>query len=307
MIQQVPYYVAMPFNASPSFQSAYLFNSLVPSVVYEPQMTATPYSTLIPINGYQARPAVNNCVRCDCTERNKAELDADIDRRVKQQINKYNSELAVQSCPSCCSDCCTSCNSKKNCVKQQLETVHTLVDHDPLNTTCCQPMKSLNLDEKIDLIRKELNMPSEKEEKKLIAKLNKEVQKAEFNDAMFSPPERIYSDDKVEEVERKSRRPRSTEPGCPRFRSRSKSFDDRLKTSIDRSKSRSASRGRRMWLPTGANDYTATNFHRNQLISEQDNREKRCVTPEPKPNVVSKHLRIFISFHYLIVWMLAVL
>ena len=288
MIQQVPYYVAMPFNASPSFQSAYLFNSMVPSVVYEPHMTTSPYPTLIPINGYQARPAVSSCVRCDCNERNKAQLDADIDRRVKQQINKYNSQLAVQSCPSCCSDCCSSCNNQKNCVKQQLEAVDTLVDPDPLNSACCQPMKSLNLDEKIDLIRKELNMPSEREEKKLIAKLNKEVDKAEFNDAMFSPPERIYCDEHVEGIERKSRRPRSTGSGCPRFRSRSKSFDDRLKKSIDRSKSRSASRGRRMWLPTGANDYTATNFHRNQLISEQENREKRCVPAETKTNVVIK-------------------
>lgn len=142
----------------------------------------------------------------------------------------------------------------------------------------------MNLDEKIAKIRRELNLPGEKEQHKLIAKLDWEKRQHEKN-GYFIDDRSECAHDLVERCHSKEQRSRSrsrnrsrirtNNGGCARFRSRSKSFEERQ--NFSRSKSRSLSRGRNgvrpKWIPSGSNDYSRTMDKRSKLIAQQEKRK----------------------------------
>lgn len=135
---------------------------------------------------------------------------------------------------------------------QKLEKVYVYKDCD---CNCKRPIeeKELTLDEKIEQIRDELNLTKERDENKLIKKLHeyqKRYEKATNTEKIDSNWSYNSKDDyKINYLESKPRN------------------DVKLK----RIKSRSPSRNRSPWIPTGSNDYSHTNSKREELFNKQRN------------------------------------
>ncbi|RNA14565.1 hypothetical protein BpHYR1_014004 [Brachionus plicatilis] len=135
--------------------------------------------------------------------------------------------------------------------KQKLKNVFIYSDcHCQCNKS--REAKELTLDEKIERIRDELNLTKEKDEDKLIRKLHKyqkryeeatNTQKTE-NNCSFN-----FNDYKINYLESTSKN------------------DAKIK----RTKSKSPSRSRSHWVPTGSNDYSSTNSKREELANKQRN------------------------------------
>lgn len=189
MLQQVPaYYSPEARTILPTFQSGYVFNALAPSVVYEPKLAQSVYPSTIPVVGVNTR--ANNCSQCcingDCKERNERDLSDAIDKKVKEQIEKYNAELERQARANCV-ECCEADLIKKQ--EELNQATNTAVALQPClkkmeNLSCCEqarpkspcpsqpPVQAtpcnncpyeadqrLSLDEKIQMIRRNLNLP----------------------------------------------------------------------------------------------------------------------------------------------------
>lgn len=193
MLHQVPaYYSPEARTIVPTFQSGYVFNALAPSVVYEPKLAQSVYPNTIPVVGVNTR--ANDCSQCcingDCKERNERDLSAAIDKKVKEQIEKYNAELERQAranCAECCAadlakkqvvnapplalepclenmenlPCCEQARPKSPCcpgtmavLKQEPSAQATNCKHCPYEAD-----QILSLDEKIQMIRRNLNLP----------------------------------------------------------------------------------------------------------------------------------------------------
>lgn len=283
MLQSVnPYFtnVIQPVQTIPittSYQTAHIYNALTPSFVYEPKVAGAVYPNLIPVTGILTRSSHDCekcCVRGDCKLVNERELNKTIDKKVREQIDRYNTEMVVKAeaaavAASCCNQCpeiqCSSKVIQEHCLERmnQLSCKEVvLCKKCPYETPRC-----LNLDQKIQRIREELNLPDEKEQKKLISKL--EARKK--GNSSQSDCEHELEIIETPRVRRSRSRRSSAESTCERYRTRSKSFEERRSTS--RSRSRSRSRGRPLWIPTGANDYTYTNDRRVDMINQQEKRQ----------------------------------
>lgn len=282
----------------PSYQSAYMFNSLAPSVVYEPKLTGSVFPNHLPVLPIvQAQPS--GCQKCctsaNCRDDSERRINVAIDRRVREQINQYNAELMAPKCPtesSCQSSTCFEA-PKSECSSLHVDKCVTGMkklsccdgqSHEPVNNCKKCPYdqpKCLNLDEKIDLIRHELNLPGEKDQNRLIAKLDAEKKRQEqmgfFTDDRSECAQYMASQESTSA--RRSRRRSLGDETCSRFRSRSRTFDERSREASEaRARSRSASRGGRtnvkpIWLPTGNNDFTRTVELRNKMVVQQEKRQ----------------------------------
>lgn len=179
MIQSVnPYFtsVIQPVQTIPittSYQTAHIYNALTPSVVYEPKIAGAVYPNYIPVNGIFTRSSHDCekcCVRSDCKAVNDRELIQEIDKKVREQIEKYNTEMVVKAeataAAVCCNQCsvnqCSANSVQEQCFEQmsQLSCCDKQIDEVVLCKKCpYETAKCLNLDEKIQRIRQELNLP----------------------------------------------------------------------------------------------------------------------------------------------------
>ncbi len=270
-----PHYIQTMLTA-PAYQSGYVYNSLLPSVVYEPKTAGQLLASNIPLlASVQRQPPPQDCNQhCESLQSETA-INYLIDKKVREQISKYNNSIN-SDCPSRpCLPVPDCCNEVDKCAEQLASLSCNQCTHHQKQQPC------MNLDERIQLIRAELNLPAEREQNKLIAKLDAERHRQEqmgfFTD---DRSECATSMSSVEPREHRSRR-RSLDGDstCARFRSRSKSFDDRVRAeSQARSRSRSASRGGRrnakpIWMPTGNNDFTRTLERRDKMIVQQERRQ----------------------------------
>lgn len=304
---QVPYFTNVITPVKTVQQSGYVLNAVTPSVVYEPQLAGPVYPNHIPVLGVRTGPS--NCyLSNEHSEYQQQKLNDVIDRRVKEQILRYNEAQKIKTLENCIAneEACLenkmknlSCDEKENLEKAVLDPfcepvlekepcpqeIFDHTQHERFIQKKCPPEepKCLNLDEKIQLIRSELNLPDEKEQNKLIAKLNAEKIRHErlgyFTDERSQcNHDRIKREEQMQRRERSSRsrsRGRSTEhSNCERFRKRSKSFDERMELARERSRSASRTRLNRnevpVWLPPGSNDYSKTAEKRWKMIGQQE-------------------------------------
>ncbi len=258
MLQPLPY--QMPVYGQPhyvtvvnpyAYQSSYIYNPIFPSVVYEPKTAGQLLASNIPLlSSVQRLPLPHNYdplynqACCNAGFSNPPCLPP---QSFEEGVEKCTEKLANLSCGQC---------------------------HE-------QQPTSMNLDERIQLIRQELNLPSEREQNKLISKLDAERKRHE--QMGFFTDDRSECASRLSDVEPREHRSRSKsvdrEKGCAKFRSRSRSFDERVRAESEaRSRSRSASRCGRMsakpiWMPTGNNDFTRTVEKRNKMIVQQEKRQ----------------------------------
>ena len=200
MLHQVPAYYTTVISAAegraivPTFQSGYVFNALTPSVVYEPKLARAVYPNTIPVVGVNTR--ANDCAPCcvqgDCKERNERDLTDAIDKKVKEQIERYNAEMERQAranCVECCaadlaknplpiiepclkkmenlsccenmrpkSPCCENMRPKSQCCENMRPKSPCCENMRP-KSPCCQGKYELSIDDKIQMIRRSLNLP----------------------------------------------------------------------------------------------------------------------------------------------------
>ena len=280
----------MPNYTVPSYPVNYLASTLVPSTIYEPQVLRNPiFNNDIPVFGI--KPHQNHCsTQCDCCCSclpHKSYLDQQIEDRVRKQLKQYQQSTEEhEACNKCCFQYCTHCEQHKETEKRKEKhhsSDHEEEDqghlHDRLEkdlVLCCakchhKVKKELTLDEKIQKIRKELNLPSEKENDKLIARLEDEKRKKDKHKKLESPYEREYYDCKEckkHEMEIAKTKYSVNVIKERKSRSRSKSAG-RSKSANGHSKSRSPSAGPRpLWYPVGLNDYSRTNEKRNDMLND---------------------------------------
>ncbi|CAF0978185.1 unnamed protein product [Brachionus calyciflorus] len=224
-----------------TYPTTLLFNTAAPSIVYERRIGAPIFPIDIPVLGIECQK-LRITEENDLARLNEKKLDDLIKQKVEDQIYKYQREHEenerVLKCRSIENfdfsyekECNCKCRDKKE--------------------------RELTLDEKIQRIREELNLPNEKDQDKLIKKLHeyeKKYEKCTNTEKDYS--ENVRNHYKIDYIESRSRTPIK----------RSTSSHSRKS-----SKSRSPSAIRQPWIPTGSNDYTSTNLKRESLINKQRN------------------------------------
>lgn len=339
LVQTTPGLVANTQVVVPQYQSAHIYNTLTPSVVYEPRLAGPVYQQQIPVLGY-TRPI--NCEQwCLTAEEKERSINRDIDRRVREQINRYNLEsekIAAATCATLCDKSVEIIAPMTGCSVPVKECKATILPTVPIIDQCFEKMKRLscndkpvlveqvcyenekpvlveevfcpeplppqeilevcrkcpyegqkllNLDEKIQRIRQELNLPDEKCSNKLVAKLDREKQSRESMGFFTDDRSECAHDLVLANTRRRRSRSRrgSADSGCDRHRARSRSFDERQAfakeelrrmRSFSRSCSRSRSRGgsaKPIWMPSGSNEYEKTREKRSKMIMQQEHRQ----------------------------------
>lgn len=239
-----PNYSAIYFNplvATPCpIQS--LVHTLVPSVVYQPKLVAPVFQNDLPVVGYTF-----NHVKTDMTAHSNTNIDDYIRKKVDEQIKAYESERKEAAL-------------KMN-VEEKQEKVETTQKVETSSSTtsecrCNSAVGNLSIEEKIKLIRKELNLPESSDEK--TETNNHHEWRRDFNRNVSI---------ELTEVTKPNKAERHIDVIKPRL-SRTKSAD---RTKPRRGKSPYEFISRPPWIPTGANDYTRTHEQRVDLLTNQLN------------------------------------
>lgn len=193
-----------------SYPTTLLFNTIAPSIVYQRQISAPVFPNFVPIIGIESTKTSNDEKYFD--EKN---VDDYIKKRVEEQIIDYQNKNEKYFFPE-----------EKCCCNKYTKT------------------EELTLDEKIDRIREELDLPKERDQNKLIKNLHeyqkrfdKATNTSRLNDSCLFNTKDLFD------------------------------YTNR-DFNIKRSRSKSPSRIR-PWIPTGSNYYGHTNNKREDLMNKQ--------------------------------------
>jgi hypothetical protein len=283
----------------PTFPSTYVFNAVTPSFVYDSNLLARPvFSAEVPVFGYTLNSKANN------EEKSSQGLET-IEKtettniNSTSQSNNNNDNISNNNSNDCCC-CCCCCNksesSEKISKKTSAETIETTASHHAIEAeknneinekkevkenlndfistrsydhNVSLRLNELNLEEKIKLIRKELNLPSKEEQ------LNN-------NPICYCKPSKptdmittLCGSDK-EPLINSNEKTKYTVNYMPVHRENCEicSYNDsnrsKATTPISRFSSarKSRSKSPKHWLPTGKNEYSSKRLHFNDYSSD---------------------------------------
>jgi hypothetical protein len=267
-ITQFP--LPMTSHLIPTYPSQFILNAVTPSFIYDTSLLARPvFRQDLPIIGYSVRNSSNSI------ESSK--------NLVNEQTESTKTERNSCHC-CCCTNQCSSNNNNNNNNNESVKKVETnenietiqkldlkkeseqpeIVTKDKIDYEIEEKLSGLSLEEKIKLIRKELNL-SNKDDDQILLDKNPICYCKTSNEAsknLFEKEQIINSNEKTKYLVNYMPVHKEKCNSC------SYNEKNRVSSSASSLGRKSRSKSPKAWIPVGRNDYSSNRLHFNDYSND---------------------------------------